>query len=488
VDLLNERRSSHVTLQLIGEVADGLVNNPLPQMIFLWDSLERDEKLVLALLAETLPDENAFVAARQLSRTISQREYPLSLEAAHISTALEKLFKADLLLKNDTTTPPGYAFRMDLWRLWIRRMHSVWQVMREAGIEIRPGLWARLRQSRTFLIAGVVALALLLMIAGRLLVQGERRVATPTPSASPEAAATASWGVFDIEVTPKNAAISMEDNPVAVGTGRFHGRLRMRPGGTEPVFFRITAPGYADSAVGFELAANDSVSRQITLRPLHGGLHIETKPPGALVVVDGKPYGSSPVTISGLAIADAHQVSASMDGHEPARASYMLKADTVTPVVLSLDVKSVQLLVNTKPDGAWVHVDGATSSDKTPFTVPITLGRHTFRTRLAGHADADTTVEVTSAVTKVEIPLVAEFGVLIILGDQNVYSFYVDGDRLKKQNVPNSGQQKLPVGSHRLRVEFASGDADTTVDVHGNEEVLWDFTKKIVNHRALPGR
>ena len=108
-------------------------------MIFLWDGLERDEKLVLALLAEQLVDQDAHAGSDELCRLLRRRQYPLDLDKAHIETTLEKLFKPhEMLLRRDIGNERDYAFRMDLWRLWIRRQHSVWQVMRELGLEIRP--------------------------------------------------------------------------------------------------------------------------------------------------------------------------------------------------------------------------------------------------------------------------------------------------------------------------------------------------------------
>jgi hypothetical protein len=147
VDQLNERRTTQATSEILSTVVDGLINNPLPQMIFLWDGMERDEKLVLALLGEQLVDQDAHAGGDELVRLL--RRYPLDLDKAHIETTLEKLFKHEMLLRRDIGNEREYAFRMDLWRLWIRRQHSVWQVMRELGLEIRPVVSRRLADTAT---------------------------------------------------------------------------------------------------------------------------------------------------------------------------------------------------------------------------------------------------------------------------------------------------------------------------------------------------
>ena len=155
VDQLNEAATRAATPQLLDQVVEGIVNNPLPQMIFLWDGLEKDEKLVLALLAESLPTEAARSSPVQLGAV--ERNYPLQLGKARVATVLEKLFKSEMLEKFESPdAPPQYRFRMDLWRLWIRRMHSVWQVMREEGLEIRP-VSGRRKLAQWLAIGGIAA-------------------------------------------------------------------------------------------------------------------------------------------------------------------------------------------------------------------------------------------------------------------------------------------------------------------------------------------
>ena len=56
VDYLNEHKTRNVTDDALATVVSEVVNNPFPQMIFLWDGFETDQKLVLAALAETLAD------------------------------------------------------------------------------------------------------------------------------------------------------------------------------------------------------------------------------------------------------------------------------------------------------------------------------------------------------------------------------------------------------------------------------------------------
>jgi hypothetical protein len=238
VDLLNERKTRKATLAVLGEVVQGLVSNPLPQMIFLWDSLETDEKLTLALLAEALPNDRDHAADAALARLIRRRDYPLEMDRSRIAVALENLFRTELLSKNDSGQPPSYAFRMDLWRSWIRRMHSVWQVMREIGLEIRRP--RGLRIGSLHLPAPRVSVAIVVLVAVAVLswrLFAGREIQRPGESGADRAPGL--MGSVLLEADPAEATIELAGQPVATGT------LRTTLAAGRDHTLRLTAPGWA---------------------------------------------------------------------------------------------------------------------------------------------------------------------------------------------------------------------------------------------------
>ncbi len=128
VDYLNEHEQNWVTAADLKQVIAEIVDNPLPQMIYTWDALSDDEKLVLSLLAETLADGDAFATAGALRASVKLNEYPVHLSENTIRLTLEEMFRRELLEKDATD---GFRFKIDLFRLWIRRSHSIWQVVKE---------------------------------------------------------------------------------------------------------------------------------------------------------------------------------------------------------------------------------------------------------------------------------------------------------------------------------------------------------------------
>ncbi|MEW6127032.1 MAG: two-component regulator propeller domain-containing protein [Acidobacteriota bacterium] len=128
VDYLNEHEQNWVTLADLNNVTKEIVDNPLPQMIYTWDALSDDEKLVISLLSETLANGDLFATAYDLWLSVKLNQYPVNLSETTIRLTLEEMFRRELLDKN---VSDGFRLRIDLFRLWIRRSHSIWQVVKE---------------------------------------------------------------------------------------------------------------------------------------------------------------------------------------------------------------------------------------------------------------------------------------------------------------------------------------------------------------------
>jgi hypothetical protein len=90
--------------------------------------LSDDEKLALSLLAETLAAGNEYATAYNLRASVKSNDYPVNLSENTIRLTLEEMFRRELLEKDATD---GFRFKIDLFRLWIRRSHSIWQVVKE---------------------------------------------------------------------------------------------------------------------------------------------------------------------------------------------------------------------------------------------------------------------------------------------------------------------------------------------------------------------
>lgn len=467
VDHLNADETSHATDDLVSSVVADIVNNPFPQMIFLWESLEQDEKLLLALLAEALPDQNAFASSEQLTRLMLVRKYPVEISPARAATVLEKLFKQELLLKSDAT-PPGYAFRVDLWRHWVRRMHTVWQVLREEGVPIRP------LRGRRWRVAVPLAVLLVALVA-YFVVSGLNR---PPPTATATQQPLASI----VMRTQSGATIYRDGQVVGIGSSK------ERIAALREHNMRIAAPGFVDTTFVLTLAAGDSVDLDIQLQPLVGDLTIETEPPGALITVDGEPREErSPLTIRDLPIAAPHRITASLPGFQRAERNVSLRRDTLITLAIDLARQTTDIVLVTVPSGSELMLNGEPKG-RTPLTLrQVPVGTHRFTAARVGYLNADTTVAVTTNLGTIELLLRQEPpGFLTVQGDYPA-AIYVDQE-LVARNVQNSGARELVRGMHRIRVVLTTGEAvEDSVEVRTGESVVYDYSQRKVVRRNRAG-
>jgi hypothetical protein len=468
VDHLNEHRSNVATPEALATVVDGIVNNPLPQMIFLWDGLERNEKIVLALLAECLGEENAHAGVDDLVRHLRHRQYPLELDKTAVATTLEKLFKTEFLLRDDRASTHAYAFRMDLWRLWIRRQHSVWQVMREEGLSIRrPIRWVR----PAFAIAAVIVIVS--VIATLLVMPRDHRngsIAAGTQTLTESAS-------LSVVAEPATAQIVLDGREA--GSGSFRGTVT-----TDRAHrIELRAAGFADTGLVLKLSPGDSQNRRIALRELLGDVKIQTSPAGAEVRVDGRVAGKSPLTIHQLGAANSHRIDAALPGFASVTQQVKAQPNTMTSVSLALQQAATEVAVTTDPDASEIRVDGSVVG-----TAPLSLdtlrpGRHTFVALRDGYVKAETSLTVRPEKQRVHLTLVPESpGTLVVQGDRPA-EIWIDGV-LVVANVQNSGPRELSPRAYQVRVIFADGDAiEQSVLVKSQERATYDYTKGTVTRR-----
>jgi len=128
VDYLNENEKNLVLSSDLKLIVEEIFDHPLPQMIYFWDSLNDDEKVTMSLLGECLGDSMSYASTKDLIRLIRRNNYPVNLSEDTVHLTLEELFRTEVLSKS---FEDSYRFRVGLFRAWIRRSHSIWQVIKE---------------------------------------------------------------------------------------------------------------------------------------------------------------------------------------------------------------------------------------------------------------------------------------------------------------------------------------------------------------------
>ena len=128
MDRLNAVQRNRVRQEDIDAVAQELVDNPLPQMIYFWDAFKSGQQSILSLLGEVLEDSNQYSSAQMLLSFGQEQNLSLELEESDVERMLDNLFVNEVLERERAGEGRyEYRFRADLFRLWVRQAHSVWQ-------------------------------------------------------------------------------------------------------------------------------------------------------------------------------------------------------------------------------------------------------------------------------------------------------------------------------------------------------------------------
>ncbi|MBC8231848.1 hypothetical protein H8E77_20045, partial [bacterium] len=130
VDRLNESRRNRVRKGDMEAVVQELVDNPPPQILYFWDGLNMEQQNVLSLLGEVLENFSRYASAEMLMNFAQEQKLNLEMETPNWEGVLDELFIREILERKQVSGDGiyEYRFRVDLFRLWVRQAHSVWEV------------------------------------------------------------------------------------------------------------------------------------------------------------------------------------------------------------------------------------------------------------------------------------------------------------------------------------------------------------------------
>ena len=130
VDYVNSTQNTRIDLETLNQIVNEILENPLPQMIYFWNSLPQSQMLMLSLLAEILEDPDQQITVSEIIKQSKKKKLGVTLDHQLINTILETLYHLNYVSKTGDT----YSFQIDLMRQWIKRDHSIWRVMKEVDI------------------------------------------------------------------------------------------------------------------------------------------------------------------------------------------------------------------------------------------------------------------------------------------------------------------------------------------------------------------
>jgi hypothetical protein len=121
----------------------------------------------------------------------------------------------------------------------------------------------------------------------------------------------------------------------------------------------------------------------------HGAIHVVTDVIGAQAVLRG-PAGhvlnqcQTPCSFNNLQ-PKQYSLEVQKDGYKPVQTALQVKAGEALDQKIALESLTKGLLVNSRPPGADVFINGAKQSGQTPVTLPLAAGTYNLVLRLQGH-------------------------------------------------------------------------------------------------------
>jgi tetratricopeptide (TPR) repeat protein len=126
VELLNAERRNYFYEADITDVVSEIIDNPPPQLIYFWAGMETVEKLVLSTVAEAARGTNSFPDLDEMQHAL--KKFSVNVPESDLKKICEQMTVREILERGPRES---YRFRMDLYRLWIREDHNLYNIARE---------------------------------------------------------------------------------------------------------------------------------------------------------------------------------------------------------------------------------------------------------------------------------------------------------------------------------------------------------------------
>jgi hypothetical protein len=465
IDHLNETRERTVTLEALQSAIDQVIENPLPQMIFSWNSLTNLEKLALSIIGE-LTKDSATVTAKEILAFAKKQRIGFQIDTNALSEALEKLFHHDMLRKIDDGG--AYTFRMDLWRRWMARMHSIWQVIDEiksGGDELGTGLSrAKPAGRRWALVAGAAVIG----VVGVGWFGGFGRGGRTSPGLI---RTNVDSTRVTIQTIPENADVFL--GKTRIGKSPIRGQLV--PAGI--VQLRIERDGYRDYVDSLEIAKDTPFYRSISLVDKTGGLRMESTPRGARIHINGKPTDLvTPATIPDLSVNRPYEVKITLaDYNTKEFPNVRVYEDSTYQLWHDFARATAHLQVETNPPGARIYVDDV-EVGLSPTVRSFAYGPHRLALKKEGHAEHQQEVRIPDVgFIRVDLHKLPP-GTLVITVNPWA-DIWINGV-LKKEKA-DTFEELLDAGRYTIELrnpQYKTRKADVQMESNGRIERTFDLT------------
>lgn len=195
-----------------------------------------------------------------------------------------------------------------------------------------------------------------------------------------------------------------------------------------------------------------------------GELEVVTIPPGASILLESSPIGTSNSTF-GRVVSGTYELVTQKDGFEIDSRKITIAAGQKKTEKIELRRITSQLTINTEPPGAVVYLDNKPQDGKTPLTTTTTVGDEVeIRVELDDYFIEKRSFTATHRPMSENIQLKPQDATLSILSTPPGAEVFLDGRKIGKTN---DFGKKIPGGRYNLEFKLDG------YEVHREQIELW---------------
>ncbi len=407
VDLLIEDERNNPSLHDLEGVVKDIIANPLPQMIYSWNNLSDWSRLILSSMGGLIKKAEDWTADESVYRFLLQTKVRMPFKRERINILLEEAYQKEFLEKNEEEK---YRFKIDLFRRWIKKEHSIWKTVKEVKLELKKPLsafipWAAVSAVVIFLVfflffalpqwfgvrpLGGIVEALLHQV-DNVRIKSNRAPFKVTIDGTRTFSSEGLDDAYVITIPSLGIGEHLFEFTHAASGVSFTKKINVTAETTYiPVFFNESGSKAGNEAPGREVAQAGQV----------GSLFISSTPQGATILIDGVVGNLTPQLIRDLPVGE-HVIGVSHEGFKTEYIKVRIEKNKIIEKNVALTATFGSLVLDVRPT-AKIYLDGEYLTD-TPYAKPLTVrtGKHILR------------IENESLKVKKSIPIVVNQGEVI---------------------------------------------------------------------------
>ena len=294
---------------------------------------------------------------------------------------------------------------------------------------------------------------------------------------------------IDISSNPSGASIMIDGKDTGFVTPRV---IKTEKGIHE---VRLSLPGYEIFEIQVNVSGNVTVSGNLVKSGIsQGSISLKTNPSGAIVSINGKSYGSSPVTIT--LPPGSYTAIFTLSGYKNETKIFEIKANEQTNLEITLTKittttppptqKTGTIQVTSSPSGANIYINGK-GYGSTPKSVTLPVGSYTIRLTMSGYYEASQSVQINQNENKSifltlkkipPAPVTPKTGVIKISTTPSGAEVYINGSFKGMSPLTLT----LNNGSYSVKVVLEGYEsASKTITVYGGQTSNASFQLKKKN-------